>query len=249
MTVRCLPPPHAQGPPLTEATETAFRQTMREFASGVCILTTGSGDDRAGLTATSVASLSVEPPTLLVCVHRASSSYPVISQFGAFAVNVLAADQHEYAERFAGDSGQRGSERYRGGRWQTLPSGVACLADSVAVFDCEVDEIIERHTHAIVIGRVRRLMVGAGSGALVYWRGAYDQVGWSNDEISRAIGISPGDGKLARSKRTMSAVTKTVCRTQPQLCPFHGTSQRSMRRMAKENAKAQRAMMPMPTKT
>ena len=44
-------------------------------------------------------------------------------------------------------------------------------------------------------GRVRHVLVGAGSGALVSWRGAYDQVGWSADEISRAIGLSPGNGK------------------------------------------------------
>ena len=85
-------------------------------------------------------------------------------------------------------------KRSQGGNWRALPSGVSCLADSVAVFDCEVDERIERHTHAIVIGRVQRALLGATSGALVYWRGAYDQVGWSKDEVSRAIGFFPSGG-------------------------------------------------------
>jgi hypothetical protein len=51
--------------------------------------------------------------------------------------------------------------------------------------------MIERHTHAILIGRVRHVFIGAGSGALVYWRGDYDQVGWSHDQIARATGRSP----------------------------------------------------------
>jgi flavin reductase (DIM6/NTAB) family NADH-FMN oxidoreductase RutF len=75
-----------------------------------------------------------------------------------------------------------------------LPSGAHCLADSIAVFDCIVEERIERHTHAIVIGRVRSVLAGGGSGALVHWRGSYDQVGWSDEEVACAIGLSPGLG-------------------------------------------------------
>jgi len=182
-------------PPVAEATENTFREAMRQLASGVCVVTVGVHEERTGLTATSVASLCADPPTLLVCINRASSSYLALMRFGAFAVNVLAADQREFAERFGGGSLLKGSQRYQGGRWFVLPSGVCCLADAAAAFDCEVDERIERHSHAIVIGRVRHVLVGAGSGALVSWRGAYDQVGWSADEISRAIGLSPGNGK------------------------------------------------------
>jgi flavin reductase (DIM6/NTAB) family NADH-FMN oxidoreductase RutF len=109
----------------------------------------------------------------------------------AFAVNLLSADQQEFAERFAGRSALQGPERYRGGFWRPLPSGVLCLANSVAAFDCEVEDRIERHTHAILLGRVRHVYMGSGSGALVYWRGGYDQVGWSGDQIARATGLSP----------------------------------------------------------
>ena len=54
------------------------------------------------------------------------------------------------------------------------PSGAPLLRDSLAAFDCEVEDVIERHTHAIVIGRVRRVASRQQGGALVYWRGAYD---------------------------------------------------------------------------
>jgi flavin reductase (DIM6/NTAB) family NADH-FMN oxidoreductase RutF len=176
---------------LTEANGTTFREAMRQIACGVSVITLGASEDRAGLTATSVSPLSAEPPALLVCVDRGSLSYPALTRLGAFAVNVLAADQREVAELFAGGSAFSGPERFRAGRWLTLPGGVSALADSVAVFECEVDELIERRLHAIVIGRVRRVLAGGGSGALVSWRGSYDPVGWSSDEIARAVGLSP----------------------------------------------------------
>ena len=186
--------PRAALSPFSEADQLGFKAAMRQLASGVCVVTLGEGEDRNGLTATSVSSLSADPPTLLVCVNRAASSYPAFERFGAFAVNVLAADQREIADRFAGLTDSRGAERFASGRWLPLPNGGVCLAEVVAVLDCEVEERIERHSHAIVIGRVRRAVVGAGSAALVYWRGAYDQIGWSDAEISRAVGLSPAAG-------------------------------------------------------
>ena len=175
---------------VAEASEDTFRAAMRELARGVSIVTFGAGNDRTGFTATSVTSLSADPPTLLACIHRSSSSYDAVRRSLGFAVNLLAADQEEHAEQFAGRSGLQGSDRYQGGPWRSLPSGVLCLANSIAAFDCEIEDLIERHTHAIVIGRVRHVLIGAGSGALVYWRGGYDQVGWSDDQIARATGRS-----------------------------------------------------------
>lgn len=176
---------------LTDATGTSFREAMRQIARGVSVITLGAGEDRAGLTATSVCPLSADPPTLLVCVDRWSSSTLALARLGAFAVNVLAADQREVAELFAGGSAPSGPGRFKADRWLTLPSGVSALAGSAAVIECEIDELIERGVHAIVIGRVRRAFAGGGSGALVSWRGSYDPVGWSSDEIARAVGLSP----------------------------------------------------------
>jgi flavin reductase (DIM6/NTAB) family NADH-FMN oxidoreductase RutF len=164
---------------------------MRHLPSGVCVVTFGEGDMRTGMTATSVSSLSVEPPTLLVTVNRALTSYPELARSRAFGVNVLASEHQDVANRFAGGSGEQGVERYAEQRWFTLNSGVWLLSDAVAAFDCEIEEIIERHTHAIVIGRITGLVASGGPSALIYWRGAYDQLGWSNEEISRAIGLTP----------------------------------------------------------
>ena len=183
-------PRTAPPPPVTEASSKTFREGMRELAHGVCVVTFGDDGDRTGFTATSVASLSSEPPSLIACIDRSSSSYALVERSSAFAVTLLSADQREYAERFAGRNGHKGAERYQRGVWLPLPSGVLCLANAIAAFDCELEERLERHTHAILIGRVRHVFLGTGSGALVYWRGAYDQVGWSREQIERATGRS-----------------------------------------------------------
>jgi flavin reductase (DIM6/NTAB) family NADH-FMN oxidoreductase RutF len=181
----------------------AFRLAMRQLASGVCIVALGEGEGRVGLTATSVTSLSVEPPTLVVCVSRAASLYPRLFLGVSFAVSVLAADQSEIANRFAGRAGLAGADRFRQERWTTTPGGAPALADALAIFECELETLIEHHSHAIAIGRVRLALPRGSGGALVYWRGGYDQIGWSEDQVSRAIGVTPapdvGFAKFASS--------------------------------------------------
>ena len=168
----------------------AFRAAMRHLASGVCLVTHSVGGVRAGMTATAVASLSLDPPTLIVCVNRAASIYAGLTPGAAFGVSVLGADHREFADRFAGRTGENGAERFREGRWRVAPNGAPLLGDALAAFACEVEEIVERNTHAIVIGRVKHAAAASGGGALLYWRGVYDQVGWSDDELARATGRS-----------------------------------------------------------
>ena len=167
-----------------------FRVAMRELAGAVSIISAGEGERRAGFDATSVSSLSLDPPTLVDCVNRASSSWPVLREASSFGVNVLSASHREIAHRFAGRTGAEGAQRYEGGHWITLATGAPLLSDALAAFDCSVDEIIERHSHAIVIGRIDAVRRRGGGGALVYWRGDYDQLGWSQDEISNAVGCA-----------------------------------------------------------
>ena len=187
--------PASAVPALTDADSGNFRAAMRQLASGVCLITHGMGAGRRGMAATSVSSLSIDPPTLIVCVSRGASIYPELALGNAFGVSILAADQQEIADRFAGRTGVNGAERFDEERWLIAPSGVSLLADSVSAFECEVEAIVERHTHAIVIGRVKRVADRGGDGALVYWRGGYDRVGWSAEEVSRAVGLSPSGKK------------------------------------------------------
>ncbi len=84
---------------------------------------------------------------MLVCANRASSTLPAIRAMGHFCVNILGAEQQAIAERFAGVSGQRGEQRYKGLDWIDMPSGAPGLLDAEATVDCIVDEMLERHTH------------------------------------------------------------------------------------------------------
>lgn len=150
-----------------------FRGAMRDLAGGVSVVTVGRGDEISGMTVTSVSSLSVEPATLIVSINRNASSWPLLKKHGVFGVNVLNVDHQGIAERFSGVGGLSGAERFAGAEWINLVSGVPLLSGALAAFDCAVDDVIERHSHAIVIGRVLDLRVASGSPALVYWQRQY----------------------------------------------------------------------------
>jgi flavin reductase (DIM6/NTAB) family NADH-FMN oxidoreductase RutF len=153
-----------------------FKQAMRHLAGAVSIVTVGTGERRTGFTATSVSSLSVDPPTILISLNRNSSSWSALREAGSFAVNILASDQVEVADRFAGRGGIRGSDRYVGWQWSRLGSGTLGLSGALAVIDCDLEEAIERHSHAIILGRVRSVETAPDLEPLLYWRGAYHQL-------------------------------------------------------------------------
>src|SRR6202790_2170498 len=153
-----------------------FRSAMRHLAGGVSVITVGHGRDITGMTITSVSSLSVDPPTLIVSINRESSSWPLLKRHGFFGVNILTADQIDIAERFTGKSGLKGADRFAGARWTTGASGVPLLVGALSAIDCEAEDIIERHSHAIVIGRVLDIQTSQRTAALAYWQGAYGAV-------------------------------------------------------------------------
>lgn len=149
-----------------------LRDAMRHLAGSVSVITAGIGEERTGLTVTSAISLSVEPPTMIVCVNRGASSWPVIQKYRHFCVNILSDTHRDVAERFSGRGGIKGPARYDGAIWNTLATEASVLADAVAAIDCAVEEFIERHSHAIVIGAVKAITVKGGA-PLVYGGGRY----------------------------------------------------------------------------
>lgn len=154
----------------------AFKLAMRHLAGAVSVITVGTGEHKTGFTATSVSSFSVEPPTILVSLNRESSSWPALLKAGSFAVNILAADQHDVADRFAGRGGIKGNDRYAGRDWAQLATGTWTLPEALAVVDCELEETIERHSHAILLGRVKSVITNTEHKPLLYWHGAYRHI-------------------------------------------------------------------------
>jgi len=148
------------------------------------------GDSLSGMTVTSLSSLSVEPPALIVSINRASSSWPLVKRYGFFGVNILTSDQVEIAERFTGKGGLKGADRFAGAEWTTRASGVPLLIGALAAIDCEVEDIVERHSHAILIGRVLDLQLSGRTAALAYWQGRYVAIDQDEDAAKLAeVGV------------------------------------------------------------
>lgn len=153
-----------------------FREAMRQLAGAVTIIATRNDSSRAGLTATAVCSLSVDPARLLACVNLKGESFPVIAESRCMSVNVLAEDQEELAKRFAGMLGDSREDRFKYGEWTELLTGAPVLRNALASFDCAIDEMLVAHTHAVLIGEVKDVLVGPPRGPLLYVGRAFTTV-------------------------------------------------------------------------
>jgi 3-hydroxy-9,10-secoandrosta-1,3,5(10)-triene-9,17-dione monooxygenase reductase component len=147
-----------------------FRDVLGRFASGVTVVTSVDGDGRpAGLACQSFASLSLDPPLVMFCVARTSTSWPRIAATGRFAVNVLAEDQREVCRAFA----VSGADKFAGVGWTASPRGTAHLDGALAAIDCAIEDVHEAGDHLIVVGAVRELRDRRDHGPLLYFRGDY----------------------------------------------------------------------------
>lgn len=155
----------------------SYRTLMRHQAGAVTVIAAGAGDKRAGLTATAVASLSDNPPTIIACIQRKAGAHDRIAAVKAFSVNVLASDQQDVAERFAGRRGEVGEDRFDGLAWTTLTSGAPVLAGALASLDCELIDRHEFTTHSIFIARVVDGRFRDEAAPLLYFRGDYWDLG------------------------------------------------------------------------
>ncbi len=157
----------------------AFKQGMRSLVGAVTVVAVqGHEGTVAGLTATAVCSLSADPPSLLVCVNRASSIAPALKIGAEFSVNVLADDQIDVAQAFGGQKPVRGAARFVYGEWVRSAADLPILAGARVSFECVVAQVMDWSSHHVVIGQVGEVHLGApGSRALVYGDGQYKSVG------------------------------------------------------------------------
>jgi flavin reductase (DIM6/NTAB) family NADH-FMN oxidoreductase RutF len=154
----------------------AFKNAMRLLVGGVTLLTTADGDERRGMTATAVCSLSATPPRLLACVNLQGSTYRVMSARRALTVNVLGAHHETLARRFGGARLEAGVDPFEAGDWQIGVNGAPRLADAPAAFECSVEEMIVTRTHAIAIGKVRNVVIAGEALPLIYVNGRFQHV-------------------------------------------------------------------------
>jgi flavin reductase (DIM6/NTAB) family NADH-FMN oxidoreductase RutF len=164
----------------TDEIEHQFRSVMRRLPGGVSIITAGRGDEITGMTVTSLTSLSAAPPRLLVSINRQASSFALIERHRLFGVNILGSDQQEVAGRFSNGT-LKGKQRFEGISWFSGSAGVPLLPNALATLECRVEEIIERHSHGIVVGSLLSFDLSHRLSGLVYWNGQYVEISRDDD--------------------------------------------------------------------
>jgi flavin reductase (DIM6/NTAB) family NADH-FMN oxidoreductase RutF/DNA-binding GntR family transcriptional regulator len=153
-----------------------FRDVIGRFASGVTVITVNHDERPHGTTASAVSSLSLEPPMVLICMNKASSTGQAITASRAFAINILNAEQDSLARRFA----TKGLDKFAGTPVTTGPHGQPLLADALATIECEVVEEVTGGTHTVFLGEVRSATSHEGS-PLAYFRGEFGRLELSRD--------------------------------------------------------------------
>lgn len=146
------------------------RHIMGRFATGVTVVTTKADDELAGLTANAVASLSLDPPLVLVAVDRKAHSHAVLMRGRCFAMNILAVGQAERSNHFAAP----GPKDFSGIPLQDGETGAPVFADALAWVDCRVVEILPGGDHDIFVGQIVAGDARDGE-PLLYFGGSYGE--------------------------------------------------------------------------
>jgi flavin reductase (DIM6/NTAB) family NADH-FMN oxidoreductase RutF len=163
-----------------EAFEREFCKAMRTLTSAVSIISTVHNNRRYGMTATAVASVSIAPPSLLVCINQSASLYGPTLASRRFCVNILYAHQDKLATIFSSKSA---GDRFAFGEWAEDARNVPHLLQAQANVFCDLDDTHVYGTHTIVIGRVSNVYVRDQVNPLLYQDGRYtiglgDGVDW-----------------------------------------------------------------------
>jgi len=150
-----------------------FRHAMRRVATGVTVVTSLREGEPRGITVNAFTSVSLEPPSLLICINREARSYLFISTSRIFCVNVLAGDQRRLAEHFSGKVRER---QFAEIGYTTDATGAPVLEGAIAHFDCEVAHEYLFGSHSILIGHVLSCSARPGS-PLGYFNGGFHDFG------------------------------------------------------------------------
>jgi flavin reductase (DIM6/NTAB) family NADH-FMN oxidoreductase RutF len=148
-----------------------YRHVIGHFATGVTVITCNHDGADHGATASAVSSVSLEPPSLLVCLNRAAATEGAVRESGTFVVNILREDQGELAMRFAGRHG----DKFAGLDIARTDAGDPVLPGTLAHLRCRVHDTVAGGTHSVFIGEVCRAEA-AGGDPLAYFRGRFGRL-------------------------------------------------------------------------
>jgi flavin reductase (DIM6/NTAB) family NADH-FMN oxidoreductase RutF len=150
----------------------SYRNALRHFPAGVTIVTLKAGDEIHGLTVSAFASVSPEPPLIMVIIDNEHSAYELFQKEGTvFAVNILGEKQMELSNRFAW---LKDEDRFDAGDWEEAATGAPILKNCLAWLDCTIYATYPAGTHTIYIGEVQASAVPRpDQPPLLYWNRGY----------------------------------------------------------------------------
>lgn len=145
-----------------------FREAMAHLSAAVSIVTTNGIAGKAGLTVSSVSSVTDTPPTLLFCVHQNSHVHNMLKQNGKVCVNVLSHEQEELAKHFAGMLGSTMEERFAWDIWDSGIDELPVLRSAVSSLQGKIADIHAIGTHTLFLVELEQINVKPNHG-LVYF--------------------------------------------------------------------------------
>jgi flavin reductase len=128
-----------------------FLQAMSCLAGTIHVVATVEDGIPIGVIATSVCSLSADPPALVVCLNKTTSAHDPILRQKLFTVHALSADQADVARKFMTE---KGVARFAHKSWRREPGRVPFLESGLASFECELVRSYDGFSHSILIGKV-----------------------------------------------------------------------------------------------
>lgn len=148
--------------------ELTFRTAMSTFPSGVTVVTTAEGKRRWGVTVASFASLSLDPPLVLVCLENRLDTRAALERTRHFGVSILAADQAHVSDQFAA----RLADRFDGISVRAGALGDPLIEGAVCHIECRVYDVLRGGDHTIFVGEVLDSATTDGL-PLIYWHSSY----------------------------------------------------------------------------
>lgn len=168
-----VPVRHSTARPETAISADLFKKSFRRYPGGVVVVTADSGRGPIGFTATSLTSLSLDPPLVSFGIAVRSSSWPHIERASTAVVNFLGAEQEPLARTFATSGIDRFAEPTR---WQRLPGGEPVLEEVAGWLRLEIEQLVPAGDHRIVVGRVADAHLDEARGALLFHDGGYQSL-------------------------------------------------------------------------
>jgi len=152
-----------------------LKESMRYWTTGVAIVCSRLGNEVHGMTVNSFTSISVVPALVTVTLAKTTRTHEMVSDSGVFSISILASDQAEISDRFAGKIAED-QDRFEGVDSISLASGVPAIAGGLAWLDCRVIQKYEMGSSTLFIGEVEEALTKGGS-PLIYHNRRYAVLG------------------------------------------------------------------------